>query len=226
MAENIVAEKRCARCEATKPLSAFHRRLGGYHSRCKKCVSDSYRLSHPPAPVENEPGEEWRPVPEWESFYEASNQGRIRTIGGRWGTTAGYRILRPYKNQCGYLTVVLSAQPRKKKVYFLHRLVAAAFIGERPEGQFVNHLDGDKLNNRPENLEYVTPKGNKRHASQMGLIMRGAEHCHTKLSDDDVRNIRALHEQGWQQKAIAAKYGLHSSTVMRIIFRRTWMHLP
>ena len=57
----------------------------------------------------------------------------------------------------------------KKSNPCTHILVAKAFLGPRPKGMVINHKDGNNLNNAAKNLEYVTPKRNQEHASEMGL---------------------------------------------------------
>lgn len=103
--------------------------------------------------------ERWKPVPGWP--YDVSDLGRVRrSVPGR-GTSCGVLAL----NDChagGYLTVVLSRRGRQRR-HYVHRLVAVAFIGAIPVGYEVNHLDGDKRNNRPGNLEIVTKAENHAH---------------------------------------------------------------
>jgi hypothetical protein len=105
--------------------------------------------------------EEWRPVPDYEGFYEVSNLGRLRsltrTVRRSQNTmrTLPGRLLAPKISNHGYRLATLSREATERTVT-LHSLVAAAFIGPRPDGQHVRHLDGDKLNNRASNLAYGT----------------------------------------------------------------------
>jgi len=75
----------------------------------------------------------------------------------------------------GYHHVKLSRDNRVAQ-RSIHALVAEAFLGPRPDGYEINHMDGLKTNNRPENLEYTTRQGNADHASIHGLLpsLRGA----------------------------------------------------
>jgi NUMOD4 motif/HNH endonuclease len=98
----------------------------------------------------------WKPVAGWEGHYEVSDQGRVRSI------KKGARLMTGIPDSDGYLLIKLSAAPRRKLAK-LHRLVAIAFIpneGQLPE---VNHKDGNKANNRKENLEWSTTADNLHH---------------------------------------------------------------
>lgn len=86
------------------------------------------------------------------------------------------RVLRPQPHNNGYRTV--SPDGRKHKT--IHSLVAAAFLGPRPDGCDVNHIDGDKTNNAASNLEYVTRKENMQHAMATGLWTPSADHMNQK----------------------------------------------
>lgn len=107
--------------------------------------------------VKDAEGRVWRPVVDWEDFYEVSSDGRVRSID-RPGVVG--RELRP-STSCtgGYEQVNLSANGEKKCAR-VHVLVAAAFIGPRPEGFVTRHLDGSCRNNRADNLAYGTKAEN------------------------------------------------------------------
>lgn len=91
--------------------------------------------------------------------YEVSNTGLIRSCK----SAKNKKILSPRPERKGYLCVhlYLNAKPYVGKI---HRLVAEAFIGERPEKMQINHIDGDKTNNCASNLEYINCIDNIRHA--------------------------------------------------------------
>lgn len=116
----------------------------------------------PRIPVEDLPGERWLPIPDWEDLYEASSCGRARsvdrTIHYKDGRERFYpgAILKGGTHRAGYPAVVLSRN-RKVKGFLVHQLIAAAFLGPRPEGQEVRHWDGNPQNNNISNLLYGTP---------------------------------------------------------------------
>lgn len=119
--------------------------------------------------------ETWKPVVGYEAEYEVSNTGLVRRSGkahktgkGRGGGARIGRLVSMHVTRFGYHHVQLWRHG-KPKMKLVHRLVAEAFIGTRPDGQVINHKDGCKTNNVPENLEYVTSSQNNKHAYKTGL---------------------------------------------------------
>jgi hypothetical protein len=96
--------------------------------------------------------ETWAPIPGYEGRWEASTEGRIRSLPRR-RTRGG--VLKPRVNKRGYLSLVLG-----RETHEVHRLVALAFLGPRPEGGEVRHVDGNPLNPRLSNLTYGTRSEN------------------------------------------------------------------
>jgi hypothetical protein len=101
--------------------------------------------------------ERWLPVPEYQGLYLASNHGQVRSLPRN--TTSG-RILKPWRDDNGRWCVKLSKNGVEKTLY-VHRLVAGAFIGPKPDGLETRHLDDDPDNNRADNLAYGTSAENK-----------------------------------------------------------------
>lgn len=110
--------------------------------------------------------ETWVPVVGFEGLYECSDHGRIRSVDRvvtrRDGNTAKLRgcVLKanPFTDQ-GHLRVDLSKDGRRVPVQ-VHRVIAAAYLGDCPEGHEVRHMDGDASNNVPSNLRYGTRSEN------------------------------------------------------------------
>lgn len=121
--------------------------------------------------------EKWEPVNGYESCYLVSNLGRIKTIGRyikrRWETPIFYpeKFLVPRIDRYGYVKVSLYQNGLIKHTT-LHRIVAEAFIKNPLNKKEVNHIDGNKLNNRAVNLEWVTNRENIIHAERNGLRNR------------------------------------------------------
>lgn len=100
----------------------------------------------------------WKMVPGYEGLYEVSNWGRVK--GLKYG-----RILKPCKDQDGYLSVQLCKEGKIKRLR-VHRLVAMAFIPNPDNLPCVNHINEIKTDNRVENLEWVTNKENSNHGTR------------------------------------------------------------
>lgn len=110
--------------------------------------------------------ETWKPVKGYEGLYEVSDHGNIRRIwryGRRWVGTC-----KPKQTKDGYLETTLY-KGGKQTFIRTHRIVAQAFC-ENPQNKLeVNHIDGNKQNNRADNLEWVTSSENQKHAYKLGL---------------------------------------------------------
>lgn len=99
----------------------------------------------------------WRDIAGYESLYQVSNKGRIKSLIAHNGTKE--RILKPHTIGHGYLNVDLCKNGHLKK-NLVHRLVAQAFIENPGNLPQVNHKDENKLNNHADNLEWCTAKYN------------------------------------------------------------------
>lgn len=170
--------------------------------------------------------EEWRPVPGLPNV-EASSLGSVRH--------RGTVIVGSVSKSTGYRRTKLSKRER-----LFHALVAAAFIGERPTGAHVNHKNCNKTDNRPENLEYVTPRENMLHAHANGRTARGARHGRytkpegtargervntARLTEPQVREIRALRSSGARYADIAARFNISPSQACNVASGAQWRHV-
>ena len=99
--------------------------------------------------------EQWKDIEGYDGMYQVSDLGRVRSL--KFGRV---KVLRPKKLNSGYLMVGLS-KDGKQKQYYIHRLVAQAFIENDDETKiYINHRDECKQNNRIWNIEYCTPQYN------------------------------------------------------------------
>ena len=163
--------------------------------------------------------ENWKQILDYPD-YDVSDLGRVQSL--KFGKT---RILKPNDNGNGYLRVNLYANGKRKKRK-VHRLVAEAFLGPRPEGHEVNHKDGIKSHNKATNLEWVTSAENQAHASSLGLKACGEQNGSSKLTTAQVIEMRRLHALGQTHRKLGNLFGLHHSTVGRIVRFERWRHVP
>ena len=115
---------------------------------------------------------EWKPVKDYEGLYEVSSDGQVRSLDrlDRLGRKVAGRIRKYSFAGRGYPHMPLY-KDEKQSGRYVHRMVAEAFLGPR-EGMEVNHINGDKTDNRVENLEWVTPSQNILHSLANGLTRR------------------------------------------------------
>lgn len=130
--------------------------------------------------------ETWRPVVGFEGWYEVSDLGRVRsvdrvvTMAGRWAgalTRRAGRVRKPRLQSNGYLFVNLSREGNLT-IQNVHQMVARAFLGPRPPAHDVCHGNGDKTDNRLENLRYDTRSANNHDRVRHGTHPNASQtHC-------------------------------------------------
>lgn len=106
--------------------------------------------------------EQWKNINGYENLYQISNYGRIKSLQ-KWDVNRGYikreKILKPTSNGKNYLIISLRKN-KKRKNFYIHRLVAEHFIENPLNKKVINHKDYNTFNNHFENLEWVTTKEN------------------------------------------------------------------
>ena len=168
----------------------------------------------------------WVPIKYYEGYYEVSNIGNIRSIK----RTIKYRgdgkgsgihiypsiILRPCLNSVGYYQVSLSINNNRRR-YMIHRLVADAFCYHQKGKDYVNHIDGNYLNNRYNNLEWVSCKENVCHAIVNGFVEIYGEDSHfSKFTNQQADIIRSIKKKGITTKELSILLGVNKSCINRI----------
>lgn len=113
----------------------------------------------------------------------------------------------------------------KNKYFLVHRLVATAFIRPSKENEVINHINGIKSDNRPDNLEWTTKRENALWNIELGLVLKGEQHGCSKLTEEDVHAIRDARKKGKPLRAIAARYGVTETLVSMIARRKIWRHI-
>lgn len=111
--------------------------------------------------------ESWRPVVGFEDRYEVSDEGRVRPVGTPRGRAIIDEVLSVQTDKKGYVYVHLWRDGKRSRRP-MHQLVAEAFVGPRPPGYIIDHLDDTPGNNRPSNLEWVTDSINQKRSYERG----------------------------------------------------------
>ena len=174
--------------------------------------------------------EKWKII---EGFpkYLISNKGRIKILS----TLEDKKV---FVKDDGYIATTLVNGKQSYK--YVHRLVAEAFVKNKHNKPQVNHINGIKGDNRAENLEWVTPSENIRHAIDTGLLKykkkeeeikkskysKGEKISSSKLSPEEVIEIRVLWEyREYKQTELADMFNVDPRTINHVITRRQWKHI-
>ena len=162
----------------------------------------------------------WRDIKGFEGLYQVSNKGNVKSLSRpSWNrfkfVQTKETILKPSKGE--YLRVKLYDKNNKSKNFAVHRLVCLTFL-ERIKGKnFVNHKNGDKYDNRLENLEWCTKSENTLHSFRNGFQtpIVGSNHSNSKLDESKAKKIKYGHSD-LTQSQIAKIYGIDRSKVYQI----------
>lgn len=178
----------------------------------------------------------WRDVVGFEGYYKVSISGQVyslpkTTIGGNGLRKLSGKILKP-ANKNGYLVVCLYNDASKKYVS-IHRIVGQAFLKNPDNKPTINHINGDKADNRVENLEWVSQAENNKHAYDSGLVntksrnySKGEARYNSKLTEQQVKEIRKEYRpRKVSQKKLAQKYGVSEIVIWSIIHNKIWTHI-
>lgn len=172
----------------------------------------------------------WKTVPSWSKF-EVNNLGEIRHVNGK----------PKYINISKQGYVVLQTKlDGKIKTLKLHRLVAETFLEPPSEDLItlcskthwgivcVNHIDGNKLNNKVENLEWCTQEYNNKHANATNLVpaLKGSLNGRSKLNENTVHEICLLFQNtNIKTQDVADKFNISLSQVQKIRCGIAWKHI-
>lgn len=189
-----------------------------------------YVTSRPPLPVGCKPISE---LPEFVDiqYFAISDMGEVFSCAAS-GFLAK-KCFKPYwvkhklrPDSKGYdrLSITING---KRKDYRVHILVAKLFLPIDPERRFVNHINGNKIDNRVENLEWVTHRENIQHAfSNLERVrIYGTKSPASKLTDDDIPEILRLLSAQLPIRTVAAKFNVHHSVIYGIKKGTRWPHI-
>lgn len=148
------------------------------------------------------------------------------TEDGRIYSKKKNKFLSTRLNNRGYLLVNLSIDG-KCKTFSVHRLIAKVFIDNPKNSTEINHKNGIKTDNNIQNLEWVSPTENHRHAVEHNLFIqaRGKQTKHGHFSVDDIKKIRELYENNTSQYKLANLFGVTRSAIQQIVQRKTYVYV-
>lgn len=166
----------------------------------------------------------WKEVPNYPG-YEISNLGQLRSYRNNAGKIVDSpKIIKQTTTEKGYKRVAMRKNT-KPKIWFTHRIVMLAFVGEIPESHEVNHMNGVHDDNRLENLEYTTHSENELHKYRVlkKPTSKWEKSNFAKLTREQAYKIK--YEEFGYQYDIAKKYGISRCMVSLIKTNKNWVDL-
>lgn len=183
------------------------------------------RRREPAQGVPEQDGVEFRNVP-GASLYCVGNDGSIWS-----GKTGKWSKLKTGLDKDGYYSVVVRSDVKEVGTFKfqhklpVHRLILLAFKGEPFPKQMACHNNGDKLDNRPENLRWGTAKDNAEDTVKHGRVLRGEDSPNAVLDNNTVIAIRELRKRNYSPSEIARLLWLPEGAVKCAAYGRTWKHV-
>lgn len=153
--------------------------------------------------------------------YEVDELGQVWSLPKK--TRKGTRLIKALLHpKTGYMYLDLCKDGKIKK-FTVHRLVALAYLPNPENKPQVNHINGDKTDNRLVNLEWCTRSENQKHSINIGLrTTKGVKNSQCKLNEKEVIYIKNSDEKG---KILAKKFNISHSTICDIRNGRSWTHI-
>ena len=167
----------------------------------------------------------WKDIQGYEGLYKVSSLGRIQSNhsnkkGEGWQFLDGSVDLKGYRR----VSLYKNNNEISKKI---HRLVLEVFLPNPENKKEVNHINGNKLDKRLENLEWATLQENMAHAFKNKLIpvMGGERNGQAKIKETDVIKIRSLYDSGTHYKQIAKMFNLSNCHIHKIVTKKLWKNV-
>jgi len=177
--------------------------------------------------------ENWKDIPDYEGFYQASDLGNIKSISRK--------VYIPKRNiYRQQQEIILTYNPYSKRyprvslhknseveIKLIHTIIGLLFVPNPKNLPFLNHINGIKTDPRACNLEWCSHLENMQHAFRTGLVPNGERNHKAKLTNNNVRAIKRLLKNNPKanQSAIARKYGVVRSVINAIVKNRKWIYV-
>lgn len=174
--------------------------------------------------------EEWRPCPGF-AEYEVSNLGRVRKVAGWMGykkrAKGHQKALRTNSNGRKYVFLT-TPDGSDGRPHIVARLVCRAFHGEPPTPEHqVDHINGDSLDDRAENLRWVTGIGNAENRDRLGRTYRGEASPCAKITLEQVHAVRKVYAmRSGNLRDYCRKNGIPYKAAQHACHRTSWRHIP
>lgn len=174
-------------------------------------------------------------IPDFKDYF-ISNMGTIYSIAKRANRPKPKKMVKLSlcKHKSGHFSIYLRIDGKPYKRW-VHRLVLETFVGKCPPKNECRHLDGNPSNNDVKNLAWGTKKENFQDRIKHGVMLRGENHPQSKLTSEQVIEIRKLAtmanknirkiDKGGNYKEIAKKYNICASTIVQIVRGSSWKWL-
>jgi hypothetical protein len=169
--------------------------------------------------------EVWKEINGYEGIYLISNLGNVKSLERFVSNHSGFnkklkeKYRKPSISKTGYYVLDLQKES-KRKTFKLHRLIAIAFIENTFNKPCINHKNGNKLDNRIENLEWCTISENNIHAENTKLKNdSGVNNPKSNITENDVYFIR---NSKLKLKELSEKFNINQSGISKIKLRKTY----
>lgn len=166
------------------------------------------------------------PLPGFPGYF-ATTDGVIWSTWRRGPGGYAAQAPRPLKDAPdgrGYRKVTL-VSGKRRCTRTVHRLILETFVGFSCRGEEARHLNGNRTDNRLDNLAWGTSRQNQADRASHGTVPNGESHPASKISTRDVQILRSMHQRGTSAAAAARQLGVNYQTAYDAIARKTWRHV-
>lgn len=161
----------------------------------------------------------WKYIPKSIGYYISDEGKVVRILNGQ------IRTLKLGSHRGYFRANIRYKGPEKRmKPELIQRLMLIAFVGEPPLGAEAAHLNGDRQDNRIQNLKWCSSKENNSHKKAHGTYLYGSLVPTSKLTDRHVKQIKVLASMGFFHREIGRVFKINQSNVTRIINGERWVN--